>query len=104
MDIGKMGIKRESGAISMVMESIWVSVTSDSDMVKVCTFSKMVVAMRDSGRKASVKGGVSISMLTARSTQVSISRVSVKVKACMNTSTKKFIRELGKKIRKMAMA
>jgi hypothetical protein len=73
-------------------------------MEKESISSKMVQFMKELGIKEKERDGVSINMLMEVNIQVNIELDKEKELACMSTSIKKSIREIGRKIRKMDMA
>jgi hypothetical protein len=103
MGIGKMGTKREWGAIFMEMEFIWVNATWVLDMGKESTFLRTDLATKETGSKAKERAGVFTSMRMEVNILASISLASEKVSACTNTIIKKPIKATGKKIKRMAM-
>lgn len=103
MGIGKMETKKELDAISMVMGFTWENATQVSDMEKEYTCLKMVLVMKATGLRGKEKDGEFISMPMEASTLASIKEATGKAQVCMSITIKKYIKEIGKRIKRMAM-
>jgi hypothetical protein len=88
----------------MVMESIWENAISVSGMEKEYIYSRMALFMKVPGTKAKERVGVYTSMQMGVNILENIKEDKEKEQVCMNILIKRSTKEVGKKIRRMAMA